>query len=431
MCNYRPPTKHDGRLFFYRCLSVNRGGGTPVCGSRALPSLWSHVLLWGYPSRWSHVLSGWGTPVLAGGIPQDWVIPPPARTRFLARTGVPPPAGTGVPLARTEVTPLPQLGLWYPLALVTLRAVCLLRFPAGLSCYLYVAMNEDQTPVQAKDTILCGKQKHFHTRKSSCVTARGVPPATYPVHSVSYPEGEGYPCPGPDLGEWEGGTPVLVLSWGGGVHPLLVLTWVPPPLHLPWKGSGTIDWSTPSTPLPWERTRDQRLGHPFPPLERTWDQRPEVPPPLPSSPPGNCKGPETGVPNPLPRKDPRPETRGTPPLPPHPPYRWTNKLKTLPSFVLPMWAVITVNLKICHLPCSRDILLFQAEKVGRWKDLYWLLTARVRSTTGICYFHRCLSVHTQGGGLWFNHTGLLRNRNWHWDQNQHNRKQWDSGPCVM
>ena len=49
-------------------------------------------------------------------------------------------------------------------------------------------------------------QSTFKTKKSSCVTARGVPPAVYRVHSML--------CPGG--GEEVGGTPVLVLLGGGG-----------------------------------------------------------------------------------------------------------------------------------------------------------------------------------------------------------------------
>ena len=33
--------------------------------------------------------------------------------------------------------------------------------------------------------------------------------------------------------------------------------------------------------------------------------------------------------------------------------------------------------------------------------------------------------------LWFNHTGLLWDRNLKWDWEQHYRKQWGPGPCVM
>ena len=70
MSNYRPRTKYYGRSCFHRCLSVN-SRGTPVCGTRSFPSLWSHILSGGHPSLWFHVLSG-GYPglwshVLSGG----------------------------------------------------------------------------------------------------------------------------------------------------------------------------------------------------------------------------------------------------------------------------------------------------------------------------------------------------------------------------
>ena len=86
---YRLRTKYDGRLCFYRCLSVNTGGGvTPASGSMSFllsggyPSFRSHVLCRGYPSLWSHVLSR-GT-AASGHIPQkrgtpsqDLGTPPP------------------------------------------------------------------------------------------------------------------------------------------------------------------------------------------------------------------------------------------------------------------------------------------------------------------------------------------------------------------
>ena len=146
--------RNEGRLCFYRCLSVNTGGGgTPVSGPRSLPSHWSHVLSGGYPSLLAHVLSGgggypspgWGagTPVPGGSTPGQGY--PLARTGWVPhsqdRTGVPSPT------AMTGVLPGPWLG--YPCGtrvtppppspgLVTPRAVCFLWFPAGgLSCIIW------------------------------------------------------------------------------------------------------------------------------------------------------------------------------------------------------------------------------------------------------------------------------------------------------
>ena len=76
-------------------------------------------------------------------------------------------------------------------------------------------------------------------RKSSCLTARGVLPAAYPVHSLSPPgEGRGHPSLGPVLGDV--GTPCSGPIWGceeEGTPPLL------PPSQ---KGLGTRDWGSPS-----------------------------------------------------------------------------------------------------------------------------------------------------------------------------------------
>ena len=140
-----PATEGWGKVIFSVCLSVHTGtgGGTPVPGS--FPGLWSQVLsrgyhsprffprslilsqvsgprsflgegyprpFWGYPRTGPR--QGWGTPS------QDW--------------GTPPWPGLGYPL--------PQPGLEYPLpsqdwgpppppGQVTLRAVGLVRFPAG------------------------------------------------------------------------------------------------------------------------------------------------------------------------------------------------------------------------------------------------------------------------------------------------------------
>ena len=144
----------------------------------------------------------------------------------------------------------------------------------------------------------CNFQCICRTRKSSCVNARGIPPATYQVlHILSYPGG--YPIPGwevphpgyPPILTWPGGTlpldggvgyPILgypsPLFWpgqgvpypwaGGREYPILgtpspILTW--PPIQewgTPWKGNGTSHWSTPSQG-PWT----SHWGTP-----RTWDQ---------------------------------------------------------------------------------------------------------------------------------------------------------------
>ena len=101
------------------------------------------------------------------------------------------------------------------------------------------------------------------TRKSSCVTARGIPPAAYPVYSVLCPGGgeggrgrvverrggevEGVPCPGLDLGE---GYPCP--GPGPGVSHVLVLTRLPPiPPFSP---------ATTRTGIPPQGTWDQRPG---------------------------------------------------------------------------------------------------------------------------------------------------------------------------
>ena len=72
---------------FYRCL-LTQGGSTPVCGSRPLPSLWSHVLSRMVPSLWSHVLSGGYPSPGWGGTPTKTGLGyPPARKGL----GYPPP----------------------------------------------------------------------------------------------------------------------------------------------------------------------------------------------------------------------------------------------------------------------------------------------------------------------------------------------------
>ena len=59
------------------------------------------------------------------------------------------------------------------------------------------------------------------TRKSYCVNARGIPPAAYQVHCTCY----AVPV---------GGTPHPVLTWGGGVIPILTWDGVTP--LLTWDG---------------------------------------------------------------------------------------------------------------------------------------------------------------------------------------------------
>ena len=161
-----------------RCLSVNMLGCTPVFGPRPFPSLWSHVPSRRYPSLWFHILSGGApvlalgggvTPVPAGGYHSPGHEVPQSQPGVLQDRDTPWPgqgypqarAGLGYPLARTGLIPHlglrypPWLGQWYspqPIqdwgtpfpgqdwgtpspGLVTPRAVCLLRFPAGgLSC---------------------------------------------------------------------------------------------------------------------------------------------------------------------------------------------------------------------------------------------------------------------------------------------------------
>ena len=117
------------------------------------------------------------------------------------------------------------------------------------------------------------------TRKSSCVTARGVLPAAYPVHGMCCLEGRQIPCPGFAWGSGRG-CPVLGLHWG-----------TPSP---PWPGPGQ------GSPSP---SQDQDMVHQLPlPLgkelgpetgvslssqkgletrEETWDQRPWGTPPPP------------------------------------------------------------------------------------------------------------------------------------------------------
>ena len=127
------------------------------------------------------------------------------------------------------------------------------------------------------------------------MTARGVPPAVYPICGVCC-QGEGEP-------------PVLVLARG----------------DIPILGP---DWGTPSLP-PRKRTWDQRLGYPPPPRRG----------------PGNIdQGRDLG-----------PETMGYPPTP----FPRVNKLKTLPSLVLRTLAVtnngsnikieVHYHIKITHL----------------------------------------------------------------------------------
>ena len=96
----------------------------------------------GYPCQ----SFGGGTPVSASGVPQSQA-GGVAGQGSRAGTGVPFLAGTGwdTPWLGTEVPLPPWLGLGYPSPqrLVTLRAVCLLRPPAGrFSClYLFLHTN--------------------------------------------------------------------------------------------------------------------------------------------------------------------------------------------------------------------------------------------------------------------------------------------------
>ena len=77
------------------------------------------------------------------------------------------------------------------------------------------------------------------TRRSSCVTARGVPPTACPVHGVSCQGGRGYP--------------ILVLT-GGSEVPGCVWR----------KGKGVLlFWSYWGTP-PLGKDQGQRLGYPLP-----------------------------------------------------------------------------------------------------------------------------------------------------------------------
>ena len=89
------------------------------------------------------------------------------------------------------------------------------------------------------------------TRKSSCVTARGVPPGAYPVHVMCCPRG------------WGRG--------GAGEEERV-------PFYWSWLGEGrTTTWL--GYPLPPEKTWDQRLEKGprtrdwGTPMERTWDRR--------------------------------------------------------------------------------------------------------------------------------------------------------------
>ena len=63
----RPQTKYDGKICFYRRLSVNRGGG----GGSIPRSLVPYSFLGGTPGLWFLILSG-GTQTRTGGIPQQY-----------------------------------------------------------------------------------------------------------------------------------------------------------------------------------------------------------------------------------------------------------------------------------------------------------------------------------------------------------------------
>ena len=119
--------RREGTVFTGVCLSI---GGTPVSRPRSLPSLKS------CPGR-EYPRQDRDSPPARTGVPppdQDWGahllrtrVPPPRTGVPSARTGVPPPARTGV----SPITPT-----WW--GQVTPRAVYLLRFCAGgLSCYNY------------------------------------------------------------------------------------------------------------------------------------------------------------------------------------------------------------------------------------------------------------------------------------------------------
>ena len=98
--------------------------------------------------------------------------------------------------------------------------------------------------------------------KSSCVTARGVPPAVYPVHGVCCPGGRGVPLT-KDLS----GVPSLHPGWGGGPPPPRPRTWLGYPLPL-WERN----WETRAPPPPRKDLGPEagkgpgtRLGSPPPP----------------------------------------------------------------------------------------------------------------------------------------------------------------------
>ena len=121
-----------GGYVFTGVYLLTRRRGTPVSAPRSLPSIWFHVL--------------------SGGVPQPLVARHFQETPQ-SQVGVTPECGTprpgqdwGTPQARTGVPTwlrlgYPTLRLWYPPlpGLVTPRTVCLLRFPAGLSCYAIIS----------------------------------------------------------------------------------------------------------------------------------------------------------------------------------------------------------------------------------------------------------------------------------------------------
>ena len=88
---------------------------------------------------------------------------------------------------------------------------------------------------------------YYKTRKSSCVTARGILPAAYPVHGMSNPRGYPYPV----------GRYLWPRTWLGYPPPATDLTGYPTATGLTGYPPPLQTW----------------LGYPTPPLERTWDQR--------------------------------------------------------------------------------------------------------------------------------------------------------------
>ena len=170
-----------------------------------------------------------------------------------------------------------------------------LTFPVTLqesTVFIYLSHSKSLTTdyIPANFTDSCLKS----TRKSSCVTVRGVLPASYPVHGVFCLGEGGYPYLGTDWGTPS--LPILVLAGG-------ILTWLGYPILV------LIGYLSQS----WERTWDQRLGYPSPskdlgpeackepgtrdwdtslpsPMERMWDQKL-----------GRDLAPETGVPPPSPQ----------------------------------------------------------------------------------------------------------------------------------